>query len=693
MTFLTPLTGIIAGAIGVPLLVTLYFLKLRRRKIQVSSTLLWRKAVQDLQANAPFQKLRKNILLLLQLLILAGLIFALMQPEVERQGDLGTRHVIMLDRSASMGALDASGRTRLERSREKALEFVQAMRTPGPFSSGRADEAMVVSFDVNGEVLTQFTSDKSALTDAINAVTLGSGSSSLADVMRLVRAQAPQTPDAPVDEEGGRLPDAGVGTLHLYTDGRLPDAAEAMTSARDEVIYYAPDDVAPFNVGIVSLQAARGFDDPSMLSVFVGVAGSVRTQTQVDVQIRIGDQERIFPVTLTAAAETPDAASQTEQPPATGSTTITLSYPASAVVEARLVGREMSRDVLAVDNVGWLVVAEARRLKVACVTSGNIFLSNALRGMALAELTMLTASEFEARLRARTTREFDVIVFDRYFPPVDESVPLPPGRYLVLGDLPPPPLGPVVEGDAEQAQFTLVSREHPLTRGLVLDSVLISAIRQVTFTRENSIRTLAMTDLGPGIIECWAEDVRLIATTFDPLNSTWPFDVSFPLFVADAIDYLVSESRGTAEASRQVRPGEVLVDRIPAAARNVRITEPNEQGRPVGSTFDLTPAPDGRIVFGPIRATGIYEVSWEGPAAEGDSDTGGRKRRYFASNLLDAMESDIAVPGQLALASKVVIAADQSTTTVRDRLWRWFILGALLIVLFEWYVFNRKVHL
>ncbi|MHC4496131.1 MAG: BatA domain-containing protein, partial [Planctomycetota bacterium] len=80
MEWLTPLTALYAAAVSVPLLLLLYFLKLKRREQIVSSTLLWKRAVQDLQVNAPFQRLRHNILLLLQLLMLLAILFALAGP-------------------------------------------------------------------------------------------------------------------------------------------------------------------------------------------------------------------------------------------------------------------------------------------------------------------------------------------------------------------------------------------------------------------------------------------------------------------------------------------------------------------------------------------------------------------------------------------------------------------------------------
>src|SRR5678815_1240637 len=93
----------LAAAIVVPSLLILYFLKLRRRELAVSSTLLWKKAIQDLQVNAPFQKLRRNLLLLLQMLLLILLVLALMRPVANFKQGAGKLTVILIDRSASMG--------------------------------------------------------------------------------------------------------------------------------------------------------------------------------------------------------------------------------------------------------------------------------------------------------------------------------------------------------------------------------------------------------------------------------------------------------------------------------------------------------------------------------------------------------------------------------------------------------------
>src|SRR5918998_5250130 len=127
-TFTNWQAGAIAAGIVVPSLLVLYFLKLRRREQTVPSTLLWRKAIQDLQVNAPFQRLRRNLLLFLQLLLLALLLLALAKPVANVTPTPGATTVLLIDRSASMSAKNADGKTtRLDEAKRRAKELVNAM--------------------------------------------------------------------------------------------------------------------------------------------------------------------------------------------------------------------------------------------------------------------------------------------------------------------------------------------------------------------------------------------------------------------------------------------------------------------------------------------------------------------------------------------------------------------------------------
>src|SRR5205085_6575782 len=105
MSFLAPLALISALVVG-PIIVAMYLLKLRREDRRVSSTFLWQRVVRDVEANAPWQKLRRNLLLLLQLLLLALLALALARPFFHTAGISGHNLIVIVDRSASMGATD-----------------------------------------------------------------------------------------------------------------------------------------------------------------------------------------------------------------------------------------------------------------------------------------------------------------------------------------------------------------------------------------------------------------------------------------------------------------------------------------------------------------------------------------------------------------------------------------------------------
>src|SRR6476660_5237580 len=165
MKFLAPAAFAFAAAI--PVVVLFYLLK-RKRVVQlVSSTLLWQKYLAEMQASAPFQKLRHNWLLILQILMLLLAVFALSRPYFSNQRAQTQLKVVILDASASMQSTDERP-TRFEEARSQALKWVDSLR--------HNDQMVVLQAGATTEVKQSPTSEKAALRRALLACAVTDGS-------------------------------------------------------------------------------------------------------------------------------------------------------------------------------------------------------------------------------------------------------------------------------------------------------------------------------------------------------------------------------------------------------------------------------------------------------------------------------------------------------------------------------------
>src|SRR4051794_22720678 len=128
MPFATPLA--LLGLVFVPAVVAMYLLKLRRDEAIVPSTLLWNRLVADIEANAPWQRLRRSLLLLLQLLLVIALAILAARPFVERPAGLARDIVLVIDASASMGATDVVP-NRLGAAKQAAIDALRDLPSGG----------------------------------------------------------------------------------------------------------------------------------------------------------------------------------------------------------------------------------------------------------------------------------------------------------------------------------------------------------------------------------------------------------------------------------------------------------------------------------------------------------------------------------------------------------------------------------
>jgi Ca-activated chloride channel homolog len=161
MKFMAPIALWFAAAM--PVVVVFYLLKRKRVVKLVSSTLLWQKFLAETQASAPFQKLRHNWLLVLQLLLLLLVILALARPYFSDTSPGGRIQVVILDSSASMQSTDELP-SRFEKARAEALKLVDAMH--------KTDLMVVLQAASNTEVKQSATSEKASLRRAIESCTV-----------------------------------------------------------------------------------------------------------------------------------------------------------------------------------------------------------------------------------------------------------------------------------------------------------------------------------------------------------------------------------------------------------------------------------------------------------------------------------------------------------------------------------------
>ena len=118
MSLLTPL-GLLA-LIGLPIIIIIYILKPKYQEKTINSTYIWRLSLRYKKRRIPLSWLKRSLLLLVQLLIMAILAFMIAQPFTKHPKAQYER-IIILDASASMMAVDSDGKTRFDKAKEAIL--------------------------------------------------------------------------------------------------------------------------------------------------------------------------------------------------------------------------------------------------------------------------------------------------------------------------------------------------------------------------------------------------------------------------------------------------------------------------------------------------------------------------------------------------------------------------------------------
>jgi len=666
-----------------PAIVALYFLKLRRRPVEVPSTYLWRKTIEDLHVNSLWQRLRRSLLLLLQLLIVAVIILALLRPGYEAADLTGERFIFLVDNSASMSATDV-GPTRLDEAKRQVEALIDQMED--------GDEAMIISFSNIARAVQGYTSNRALLKQQLAAIGPTNRTTSLDEALRTAAGLA--NPGQSSYAEGDvAVAQAMEAQLFIFSDGKFPDvegfALGNLYASEDAKPVFVPiGEATAANIGITAFSTERPENDPSTVQAFGRLENRGSEDTMVEATLYVDD-------TLYDAKRVELKAGE--------SAGVTFDLPDSAMPgsgEAVLRLETGGSDALAIDDRAWVTVDPPRKARILFVSAGNPPWRDALSTPAsdyLAQTTFITPVELPAYTQRLAAGQFDLVIYDQCQPVAAEAAnaagpgadesdtltegAMPQANTLFIGALPPVP-GWSARAPLAAPGILDMERNHPLTRYLEMGDVLIAEAAPVQPPAGGSKLILSNDPAGGALLAIAPrggfEDAVLAfpfqyekdGSTF--LNSNWPLRASFPVFVRNLIEYQRREPGSTS-----VRPGE------PVPLAGSQVSDQLQVVTPSGATTEVVRSSLGTFQLSGVEEVGVYEVRSDG-----------KRVGRFAANLLSEAESDIRprVDDPIKVGY-VEIAGQEGFHTGRRELWKWLLLLALGILFFEWYLYNRRVWL
>ncbi len=668
MTFLDPWTIALAAGLTIPPLVALYFLKLRRQVRLVPSTLLWKRAVEDLHVNAPFQRLRRSLLLLLQLLVLALAAIALGKPIWQQAQTAEGTIILLIDQSASMSVLEEGGKTRLDLAKEQAKNAVANMSDDA--------RAMVVAFCDRATVEASFDTDKDALRRKIDAIEQTQSTSTLAEAISLAEAYSQNVIIGGEQAGSDIAPESAAPTaaVFLFSDGRIEDSRrispQRLDLTRMKVTHVG---TRGDNAGITAMEARRDYERPQLLDVVAAVQNFSAGPVVLDATLYIeGRSIDVKTLSLEAGRAADD--SQVEPPPGSSGLAVfdRVEFEGGGIAEVVL----NVDDALSADDRAWTVLDPPRRVRVLLVTEGNDFLQGVLSTLSIL-LETLTPANYESaaddKLADGERSTFDVVILDRH-----STARLPQGNYFFWGAV--PKIDGVSANEVIDNQVIFNWDEtHAVLRHIAVETMDVAQWLRLSLPSDavsiidgqtSPVLAYLTRDASQFLISAFA----LIVTDENGvprMNTDWVASVDFVVFVQNVVQFLSSNI--TATGARSVPPGEPVAFPIRSGLQTVKVVRPDRAEEVISAAGSQT------VHYAQTRQVGLYRVE---PGLPGQD--------VFAVNLFNPMESNVAPASSVVLGAEGLEARSIAIQVTKPA-WPYVLLAILALLILEWVIYNRRV--
>lgn len=687
-----------------PLIILLYFLRLRRKPIAVPSTFLWKKSIEDLHVNRLMQWLRRNILLLLQLLAVFLLIYGVLGPRLHGAVFGGRHYILLIDQSASMSARDVSP-DRLSWAKAEALKEIDA--------STDADVGMVIAFSDVAEIRQSYTGNRAALRRAVEGIQPTQRLTRLDEALSLAASLANPSRSteneaaAPANPEPGKertyVQTEGMqADVHLYSDGKFPPVPD-FALANLNLTYHVPPAPdaggASNNVAVLRFDAERDSEDPTR----VIARASVRNYRATDADVRPRLEVLEAGSRLIASYDDDETRKDKRRKPIPAKSerpdlTFTIAdVPENADLTLHL-KIDGADDVFPLDDEAWVVLGVIRKARVLVVGADNRRLRDFFDASSTKKIADVTyypprvlepGADPSEYLSPAREGKYDLVIFDRCAPPSVDAVPASNTFYI---GAPPPPFvmseraklnDPLAAVAVPGPSIRGWQGRHPVMKTLqALDEVDVAEAFRLP---ELPPRTQRLIEGSENLVLLAAiprDSCTDLVLTFPLIssdgrwNTNWPLKVSFPLFLRNVLFHLGNvRDAGTED---MLRPGQIKPLRL-GGVPEITIIRPDQTRQKLkrGTRADFAVTGTDEL--------GVYTVRWDDPGGKGSM------LRRFPVNLCDAGESDIAPVNAVSVGSATV-TADEPRKQPRD-LWKFPVVLGLAILMLEWWIYNRRVQI
>ena len=629
MSFSNP-AALLWAALAVPIII-FYILKIRMRKVPVSTVMFWEQVFDEKSPRSLWQQLRHLLSLLLQLLFLGLLVFSLADPFFESDVREQRRVIVVVDNSASMQASDEDV-VRLDAAKEQVATMIRSLKP-------RDEMALIVAGN-QAQVACGLTSHQRTLQNHLDDVRPTDGPTKVSEAVEVGRRL---------------LADHENGEVVVVTDGCFDDAVEI--AAEENVVWSQVGGVIE-NIGLTRFQVRRSLLDPIGFQVLVEVTNYSDVAKECSLDLIFNEELLdVIPVKMESGEIWVKVFEKTST--------------AGGLLSAEL----KAEDGFEPDNAASAILPERLRIPVTLVSKGNWFLQRVLEANDVVDLTL--ADKVPDDLAPGS-----VLV-------LHQSVPqtIPAGKVFVVQPTTATDLW-ATDGKVEAPLVAKQEKGSDLLKHVRLENVMMPEALRLQPTGEAT--TLVESISGdPLYLHIPRPEGDVIVLSVDLDQGDLPLRTAFPIMLTNALSWF---SDGQGELIEALPTGKVVDVNLPPELQQTARANNNQLllMSPTGVRTRIN-VDESTAKIGPLPESGIWSLgsplteAQEQQVDNGEVVTGDRTFMSLACNLNSPAESELRPSVEISAREEILKAGFGGRPV-----WFYLILLAFILILAEWFLFQRR---